>query len=51
MAKNAAPFQVKAPVQKPKYMAQPRAAAAPRTPAAVSNSEKRIDQKIIEEPG
>uniref|UniRef100_A0A1J3DJT3 Putative G3BP-like protein n=1 Tax=Noccaea caerulescens TaxID=107243 RepID=A0A1J3DJT3_NOCCA len=53
MAKNAAPFQVKAAsfqVQKPK----PRAAAvAPKTPDAVSKFEKRTDyhHRIIDEPG
>lgn len=54
MAKNAAPFQVKAAsvqVQKPKHVGQPRAAAAsPKAApvAAVSKSEKR---RIIDEPG
>ncbi|CAA7053645.1 unnamed protein product [Microthlaspi erraticum] len=60
MAKNAAPFQVKAAsvqVQTPKHVAQPRAvaAASPKAPAAaLSKSEKRSDYKnkrIIEEPG
>jgi len=55
MAKNAAPFQVKspvqAPVQKPKYVGQPRAAAAPQKPAYVSKSIKKNDQKVIEVPG
>ncbi|KAG7589485.1 RNA recognition motif domain [Arabidopsis suecica] len=51
LANNAAPFQVKAPVQQPKYMGQPRAAAAPKKPAYVSKSIKKNDQKIIEEPG
>lgn len=51
MATNAAPFQVKAPVQKSKYMGQPRAAAAPKRPASVNNSVKKSDRKIIEEPG
>lgn len=50
-ANNAAPFQAQFPVQKPKYTGQPRAAAAPKAPASVGNSEKKKDQKIIDEPG
>ncbi|EOA33817.1 hypothetical protein CARUB_v10021291mg, partial [Capsella rubella] len=56
MAQNVAPLQVKAvkaqaPVQKPKNMGQPRAAGAPQKPASVSNSVKKFDHKINEEPG
>ncbi|KAL1218485.1 Nuclear transport factor 2 [Cardamine amara subsp. amara] len=51
LATNAAPFQAKFPVQKPKYTGQPSPAATPKAPASVSNFEKRKDQKIIDEPG
>ncbi|CAH2066322.1 unnamed protein product, partial [Thlaspi arvense] len=63
LARNAAPFQVKAAVQKPRLMGQPRAAAAPRAPAStaaaaprapaasVGKFEKKNDQRMIEEPG
>ncbi|XP_019101636.1 PREDICTED: ras GTPase-activating protein-binding protein 1-like [Camelina sativa] len=53
-AHNVAPFQVKAvksPVQKPKVVEQPRAAGAPQKPASVSNSVKKSNQRIIDEPG
>ncbi|XP_010551370.1 PREDICTED: putative G3BP-like protein [Tarenaya hassleriana] len=49
MARNAAPF--KSPVQKPKPVRQTRAAAVPQSSGSVMNSEKKNDQKIIEEPG
>ncbi|XP_010529091.1 PREDICTED: ras GTPase-activating protein-binding protein 1-like, partial [Tarenaya hassleriana] len=52
MAQNTAPY--KAPVQKPKPMGQPpraAAAAAPQEHGLVLNSDKKDEQKIMEEPG
>ncbi|CAH8363875.1 unnamed protein product [Eruca vesicaria subsp. sativa] len=51
LSRNTAPFQVKAaPAQKPKSMEPTKARAAPAS-AAVVKSEKKSDQRIIDEPG